>query len=238
MFGMSQSSLFGSIDGSGDLPSFLIESELTRGKTAPVSGVSPINGHISVGKLEMTHYNHANPELDSPEPKIQFFNPDRKKLGLSSPLKPFRSDQSQDYLDEKEVKEPKPAAKAKSEFSAPTYRPMDDKAVRFRYLCKLTYKGVWNEQPKKSNNLVIFDWDDTLFPTSAFMPRCQDDLYRIRKKHKEIFEKLDDTVVDLMSSAIAEHNHVAIVTNARLTWVYYSSLLLLPKTAELLRGKV
>lgn len=63
-------------------------------------------------------------------------------------------------------------------------------------------------------------------------------MYRIRKKHKEIFEKLDDTVVDLMSSAIAEHNHVAIVTNARLTWVYYSSLLLLPKTAELLRGKV
>jgi hypothetical protein len=70
------------------------------------------------------------------------------------------------------------------------------------------------------------------------MPRCQDDLYRIRKKHGEIFEKLDDAVLDLMQSAISANNHVAIVTNARLQWVYYSSLLLLPKTAELLRGKV
>lgn len=31
---------------------------------------------------------------------------------------------------------------------------------------------------------------------------------------------------------------MAIVTNARLTWVYYSSLLLLPKTAEFIKGKV
>ena len=78
-------------------------------------------------------------------------------------------------------------------------RSTDPMSVRYRYLCKLTYKGVWSEQPK-SNNLIIFDWDDTLFPTSAFMPKSQEDLYKIRKHHQPIFDNLDETVLDLMKA--------------------------------------
>ena len=157
----------------------------------------------------------------SPNPKITVFNPDayEEELGLH---------QIRDFDENSEKK------KAISDY---VKKPMDDRAVRYRYLCKLTYKGVWQEKPK-AQNLIIFDWDDTLFPTSAFMPRCKDDLYRIRKRHADILAKLDDVIVDLMKSAVVEGNQVALVTNARLTWVYYSSLLLLPKTANLLRGQV
>jgi hypothetical protein len=45
-------------------------------------------------------------------------------------------------------------------------------------------------------------------------------------------------VLDLMKACCVDKNKVAIVTNARLTWVYFSSLLLLPKTAEFIKGKV
>ena len=124
------------MDGSGDLPSILYASELTRDRTAPVRGVSPI------AKRDDDYFRNKIAECDSPKPKIQFFNPDRKKLGLSSPIKPFKADESQDYLKEKD-EEQKPQSKARSEFSVVTKRPMDHKAVRYRYLCKLTYKGVW-----------------------------------------------------------------------------------------------
>ena len=55
-------------------------------------------------------------------------------------------------------------------------------AIRYRYLSKLAYKGVWNEVPK-ANNLVIFDWDDTLFPTSAFLLDDEEDFKRVKKRY-------------------------------------------------------
>ena len=48
---------------------------------------------------------------------------------------------------------------------------------RNRFLSRLAYSGVWRNQPsavkgtQKSIFLTIFDWDDTLFPTSAFSPK-------------------------------------------------------------------
>ena len=48
---------------------------------------------------------------------------------------------------------------------------------RNKYLSKLAYTGVWKKQQsatkgtRKSTSLTIFDWDDTLFPTSAFSPK-------------------------------------------------------------------
>lgn len=31
-------------------------------------------------------------------------------------------------------------------------------------------------------NLTIFDWDDTLFPTSSFNPRSEEDMRKVYKK--------------------------------------------------------
>ena len=53
---------------------------------------------------------------------------------------------------------------------------------RNRFLSKLAYSGVWRNQPsgikgtQKSISLTIFDWDDTLFPTSAFSPKTFEEM--------------------------------------------------------------
>ena len=70
---------------------------------------------------------------------------------------------------------------------------------------------------------MIFDWDDTLFPTSAFLLDEQDDFKRVKKKYKELFEELDGVVKDLIQTALNDNNKVALVTNASLEWVYQSS---------------
>ena len=70
---------------------------------------------------------------------------------------------------------------------------------------------------------MIFDWDDTLFPTSAFLLDEQDDFKRVKKKYRELFEELDGVVKDLIQTALNDNNKVALVTNASLEWVYQSS---------------
>lgn len=52
-------------------------------------------------------------------------------------------------------------------------RKPDSNTMRMRYLSKLSKEQVWLpplKQPKASQNLVIFDWDDTLFPTTHLNP--------------------------------------------------------------------
>lgn len=160
----------------------------------------------------------------NPSPSITVFNPDNINLSPLTNVPEITSEVSKQDREEYNMADR-------------MQKPMDDTAVRYRYLCKLSYKNVWNDRPK-TNNLIIFDWDDTLFPTSAFMPRSHDDLNRIRKRHSDLFKKLDEAVVELFRAVITDQNQVAIVTNAKLHWVYYSSQLLLPKTAELLKGQV
>ena len=49
----------------------------------------------------------------------------------------------------------------------------DENKMRMRYLSKLSKEQVWLpplKQPKVSQNLIIFDWDDTLFPTTHLNP--------------------------------------------------------------------
>lgn len=70
---------------------------------------------------------------------------------------------------------------------------------------------------------MIFDWDDTLFPTSAFLLDEQDDFKRVKKRYKKLFEELDGVVKDLIQTALNDNNKVALVTNASLEWVYQSS---------------
>ena len=45
--------------------------------------------------------------------------------------------------------------------------------MRMKYLQKLTKEQIWlppMKQPKPSQNIIIFDWDDTLFPTTHLNP--------------------------------------------------------------------
>ena len=50
---------------------------------------------------------------------------------------------------------------------------VDHNQMRMKYLSRLAKQQVWlspMKQPKVSQNLVIFDWDDTIFPTSHLNP--------------------------------------------------------------------
>ena len=76
---------------------------------------------------------------------------------------------------------------------------------------------------KKSQNLTIFDWDDTFFPTSAFNPRYEDDMRRIGIEHSEYFAQLDKLIVKLLLKTMEQKSTAIIVTNAHKSWVEYSS---------------
>jgi len=63
---------------------------------------------------------------------------------------------------------------------------------RNKFLSKLAYAGVWNATNNsrvkaKSTHLTIFDWDDTLFPTSAFSPKSPDEMAAMAEQNAELF---------------------------------------------------
>lgn len=74
-------------------------------------------------------------------------------------------------------------------------------------------------------NITIFDWDDTLFPTTSYL---------INKKQN--YKLLDKLVYNILSYYLTISD-VYIVTNASIKWVYISSLLI-PNTQKLLKSKI
>lgn len=75
--------------------------------------------------------------------------------------------------------------------------------------------------------LIIYDWDDTLFPTTYILK------YNIDPTNKLFFIKLDNILYLLLKSSL--HNgRVVVVTNAESKWVY-TTLESLPYTRRLIR---
>jgi len=77
----------------------------------------------------------------------------------------------------------------------------DDKQIRMRYLRRLTQEQIWlapMKQPKNSQNLVIFDWDDTLFPTTYLNP-VDDSLYEaLRERFSSALYQIEDEAIKLI----------------------------------------
>mmetsp|Transcript_125288 Transcript_125288/g.350830 ORF Transcript_125288/g.350830 Transcript_125288/m.350830 type:complete len:500 (+) Transcript_125288:129-1628(+) len=75
---------------------------------------------------------------------------------------------------------------------------------------------------------LIFDWDDTLFPTSALSALGPDRL-------RDSFGRLDDLVLQVLTMALElQGSQVLLLTSANLEWVRRSSREFLPKVATLL----
>ena len=86
-------------------------------------------------------------------------------------------------------------------------------------------------QPKPSQNLVIFDWDDTLFPTSHLNPLGEkEDVF---EKHGAQMKEMEDTAVELVGKCLRQ-SKVAIITNARKGWVELSSSQFMPRLHTLI----
>jgi len=103
------------------------------------------------------------------------------------------------------------------------YRNGND--IRQSYLEKLISTKVWtpNMKPKQHNSIIIFDWDDTLLPTSFLTPGgIFNENMNLNDIEKEKLLKLEQAVFKLLTEAV-EKGNVYIITNAGNGWVEYSA---------------
>ena len=103
------------------------------------------------------------------------------------------------------------------------YRNGND--IRQSYLAKLVSTQIWtpNMKPKQHNSIIIFDWDDTLLPTSFLTPGgIFDENMKIPPTESEKISKLEQAILKLLTEAV-EKGSVYIITNAGNGWVEYSA---------------
>jgi hypothetical protein len=108
--------------------------------------------------------------------------------------------------------------------------------IRQSYLSKLLTTKVWtpNMKPKKHNCIIIFDWDDTLLPTSFLTKggNFYEEMQLSPSEQKKMLE-LQDLVLELLNETI-EKGTVYIITNAGKGWVEYSAERFYPKITPIL----
>ena len=108
--------------------------------------------------------------------------------------------------------------------------------IRQSYISKLITKNIWNPsmKPKQHNSIIIYDWDDTLLPTSFITPNgVFDEEMTLSESDKEKFLKIEQCVFLLLTESI-EKGNVYIITNAGKGWVEYSAKRFYPSIIELL----
>ena len=114
------------------------------------------------------------------------------------------------------------------------YRNGND--IRQSYLSKLLSTKVWtpNMKPKKHNCIIIFDWDDTLLPTSFLTPGGTffEEICLTESEEKKMAE-LENLVLSLLTET-TEKGNVYIITNAGKGWVEYSASRFYPKILPIL----
>jgi hypothetical protein len=87
------------------------------------------------------------------------------------------------------------------------------------------------------NTLIIYDWDDTLFPTSWIMQNSINiRLINDIQKYKLYFNELDNILYSLLYKSILI-GKVMIITNAIKEWILISKKIL-PKTSSLIDEKI
>ena len=114
------------------------------------------------------------------------------------------------------------------------YRNGND--IRQSYLAKLISTQVWNPnmKPKQYNSIIIFDWDDTLLPTTFLTPGgIFEENMKLSDVDKNIMSKLEESVLKLLTESV-EKGNVYIITNAGKGWVEYSAKKFYPSIMTIL----
>ena len=114
------------------------------------------------------------------------------------------------------------------------YRNGND--IRQSYLAKLISTQVWNPnmKPKQHNSIIIFDWDDTLLPTTFLTPGgIFEENMKLSDVDKNIMSKLEESVLKLLTESV-EKGNVYIITNAGKGWVEYSAKKFYPSIMTIL----
>jgi len=108
--------------------------------------------------------------------------------------------------------------------------------IRQSYLAKLLSSGVWtpNMKPKQHNSIIIFDWDDTLLPTTFLTPGgIFDEDMDLPEIDCEKLLKLEELTSKILTEAV-EKGNVYIITNAGKGWVEYSAKRFYPSILPIL----
>jgi hypothetical protein len=108
--------------------------------------------------------------------------------------------------------------------------------LRKSYMAKLISKNIWQpvNEKKRHNNIIIFDWDDTLLPTSFLTPNgVFIDDSGIDDIDLEKVKRLENNVFNILDKAIKKAD-TYIITNAAPGWVEYSIKKFYPKITRLL----
>jgi hypothetical protein len=113
----------------------------------------------------------------------------------------------------------------------------DDNNIRKSYYSKLIYKNIWTPgmKTKSYNSIFIFDWDDTLFPTSFLMKEgiIKTDVNNLSEEIKILLTILEKACINILNLAINRGN-VYIITNSSINWINYSSKIYFPKLKTIL----
>ena len=90
-------------------------------------------------------------------------------------------------------------------------------------------------KPKQHNSIIIFDWDDTLLPTSFLTPGgIFNEEIKLTDSDLEKLKKIEECVFLLLSESI-EKGNVYIITNAGKGWVEFSANKFYPSILGLLK---
>jgi len=106
--------------------------------------------------------------------------------------------------------------------------------------CDPCPEAIYREEcavtPETSEALIFFDWDDTLFPTTAL--GAMDLLPGLEEPSEAISEQLQrlDAAVSATLSRAKARGHVVVVTNASHGWVEMSCSKYMPSTEASLQG--
>ena len=125
--------------------------------------------------------------------------------------------------------------KEESEFSLKCYIKSEN--IRKVYYSKLLLNRVWIplNDSQRHNNLIIFDWDDTLLPTSFLAPRgIFEDKNELTEKEQSKINKLENSVKKLLELALSKSD-VYIITNAGEGWVQFSAEKYYPSINDILK---
>ena len=107
--------------------------------------------------------------------------------------------------------------------------------IRKNYYSKLIYKNAWNPviKPKTHNTLFIFDWDDTLLPTSFLNHENIINDENLPEEYAEIFSMLEKAVIKILKLAVNKGD-VYIITNSSIGWVEFSAKKYFPNLNEII----
>ena len=110
-------------------------------------------------------------------------------------------------------------------------------------LSKLSYEKIWlrpQDKPKQSQTAIIFDWDDTILPTSILTPYeylLVDTELEIPPALKKRLDQLDRIGSELLNRA-KMFGSVYIVTNAAEGWCELSAARFLPKVYGIVESDI